>query len=63
MNGVDVAIIDRSEELVRLSTCGEDLVAACATLTPNEEEDLRLAVRPSMRVHCVSTKTRAGGRG
>jgi DNA mismatch repair protein MSH5 len=45
LNGVDTAIIARAEELIVLSARGEDLVAACATMSEKEEEDLKLAVR------------------
>jgi len=44
MNGVDAAIIARSEQLVTLSMQGEDIVAACATISKDEEEDLKDAV-------------------
>ena len=45
MNGVDAAIVDRSEELVLLCAQGEDLIASCAKISEEEEEDLKIAVR------------------
>ena len=45
LNGVDTAIINRADELVELSAIGEDLVAACATISKHEEEALKDAVR------------------
>jgi len=44
LNGVDQAIVDRADELVLLSARGEDLVAACATISEKEEVDLETAV-------------------
>ena len=44
MNGVDQAIVDRADELALLSARGEDLVAACATISEKEEVDLKTAV-------------------
>ncbi|KAL2059622.1 hypothetical protein ABVK25_000915 [Lepraria finkii] len=41
LNGVDRAVVDRANELVELSAKGEDLVAACATMSPQEEDDLK----------------------
>ena len=44
MNGIDPAIIERANEIAALMRRGEDLVAACAKLTPVEMEDLEDAV-------------------
>ncbi|KAL9127109.1 MAG: hypothetical protein Q9217_003959 [Psora testacea] len=43
INGVNLAIIQRAEELEGMSARGEDLVAACANVSQEEEEDLRMA--------------------
>ena len=43
VNGVDAAIVARSEELEDMSARGEDLVPACATITKEEEDDLKMA--------------------
>ena len=40
MNGISEEVIRRAEELALLAARGENLVAACATLTENEERDL-----------------------
>lgn len=45
MNGVDPVIVNRSEELVLLHAQGEDLVAACAKISEEEETDLKIAER------------------
>lgn len=47
MNGIDPAIIERANEIAALMRRGEDLVAACAKLTPAEMEDLEDAVSMS----------------
>ena len=44
MNGIESAIVDRADELVLLSAQGEDLVAACATMSEQERKDLEVAV-------------------
>lgn len=44
MNGIDKAIVDRADDLCLLSARGEDLVAACATISEKEELDLKVAV-------------------
>lgn len=44
MNGIDIGILERAEELCLLSARGEDLVAACAKISPRENEDLLYAV-------------------
>lgn len=49
LNGVDQAIVDRADELVLLSARGEDLIAACATISEKEEADLETAVSISPR--------------
>jgi len=49
LNGVDQAIVDRADELVLLSARGEDLVAACATISEKEEADLETAVSVAPR--------------
>ena len=41
---MDAAIVSRANELVELSAKGDDLVAACAAISPQEEEDLKDAV-------------------
>lgn len=42
--GVESPVLARANELVLLSARGEDLVAACASMSKNEEEDLEKAV-------------------
>ena len=43
INGIEAAIVTRSEELEALWAKGEDLVAACSTITEKEEKDLKMA--------------------
>ncbi|KAL9099242.1 MAG: hypothetical protein Q9163_005233 [Psora crenata] len=43
ISGVNPAIIKRSEELERMSARGENLVTACASVSEEEKEDLKLA--------------------
>lgn len=44
LNGVDASVVERANELVELSAKGEDLVATCASISLQEEEDLKDAV-------------------
>ncbi|KAL8961010.1 MAG: hypothetical protein Q9193_002375 [Seirophora villosa] len=43
INGIDQAIVERADRLGLLSAKGEDLVAICAEISREEEEDLKLA--------------------
>ncbi|KAL9609329.1 MAG: hypothetical protein Q9167_005895 [Letrouitia subvulpina] len=45
MNGVDNAIVKRADRLGELSLKGEDLIAACSSISAGEEKDLQLAER------------------
>ncbi|GFF39597.1 DNA mismatch repair protein MSH5 [Aspergillus udagawae] len=40
MNGISPTIVDRANELAALSARGENLIAACATLSAEETETL-----------------------
>lgn len=40
MNGIPAPIISRAASLANLACQGEDLVAVCAMMSPEEEEDL-----------------------
>lgn len=44
MSGIDSGVIERAETLCLLSARGEDLIAACARISPRENEDLLYAV-------------------
>lgn len=45
INGIDPAIVSRANELTSLLARGENIVAACAVLSPGEMEELEEAVR------------------
>ncbi|MCJ1471038.1 MutS protein msh5 [Pseudocyphellaria aurata] len=51
MNGINPAIVARAEEIGLLSARGEDLVAVCAKMSIQEDEDLKYAV-------CIGDKMR-----
>ena len=40
LNGVDATIVERADELILLAARGEDLIAACAKISPGEIGDL-----------------------
>ena len=44
MNGVDIGVVKRAEELATLAVRGEDLVVACAITEEKDVEDLGIAV-------------------
>ena len=44
VNGIDKTVVERAEDLCLLCARGEDLVAACATLSKKDESNLQVAV-------------------
>ena len=48
MNGIDKSIVERADDLCLLSARGEDMIAACATMSASEELDLKIAVSDSL---------------
>lgn len=44
INGIDAAIVSRANEIAVLAARGENLVAACATLSVEEMQTLQHAV-------------------
>lgn len=53
MNGINPAIVARAEEIGLLSARGEDLVAVCAKMSVQEDEDLQYAVCSGYRVRLL----------
>lgn len=51
MNGINPAIVARAEEIGLLSARGEDLVAVCAKMSIQEDEDLEYAVCLGYKIH------------
>lgn len=47
INGIDPAIVSRANEITSLLARGENILAACAVLSPGEMEDLEDAVDTS----------------
>lgn len=58
INGIDQAIVERADRLGLLSAKGEDLVAICAEISREEEEDLKLAVSPpnQAQLRCLAAQ-------
>ncbi|KAL9011247.1 MAG: hypothetical protein Q9173_003891 [Seirophora scorigena] len=58
INGIDQAIVERADRLGLLSAKGEDLVAICAEISREEEEDLKLAVSPPIQaqMRCLAAQ-------
>ena len=54
MNGIDKAILDRADDLCLLTARGEDLVAACAMVSEEEERELKVAVSLSLLIRGFS---------
>ncbi|OBT79203.1 hypothetical protein VF21_01764 [Pseudogymnoascus sp. 05NY08] len=63
MNGVDPAIVERADELIILSSKGEDLVAACAKISQEEAASLEEAEQMARRFLAQDMHYQNGERG
>jgi len=50
LNGIDATIVERADKLILLAARGEDLIAACAKISPGEAKDLENAEQVARRL-------------